>query len=203
MKLPPKIYRTGSVIPPLRQLKIRCRDNPADGDWAFALRDRLSNAAARAAIREKFGIAITADTKYAKFCSWWHRQKEWNILGELAEMDEAALQKRFPNLSRENLRTAAIFRSYAAAELKHDDKLRLNVIKVDADEQSSRCKGTMEEKKLDQRERALKQEREKWQAAQRTKIEAGLDALYLEVKDNAEARELFYKFKAAATQATS
>lgn len=61
----------------------------------------------------------------------------------------------------------------------------------------------MEEKKLDQRERALMQQREKWLAAQRAQIEAGLDALCPEVKDNAEARELFQKFKAAATQATT
>ena len=118
-------------------------------------------------------------------------------------MDEAALQKRFPNLSRENRRTAAIFRSYAVGELKHDDMLRLNVIKVDADEQNGRLKGTMEKQKFDKRERAPKQEREKWQSAQRTKIEAGLDALYLEVKDIPEARELFYKFKDSATKATS
>ena len=203
MKLPPKIHRTGGVPPPLRQLKIRCRDNPADGDWAFGLRDTHSNEEARAAILKKFGIAISDDSKYSRFCVWWHRQKEFNILGELAEMDEAALQKRFPNLSRENVRSAAILRSYVAAELKHDDKFRLNVIKVDADEHSGRFKGAMEEKKFDQRERAIMQEREKWLAAQKSKIEAGLDALYLDVKDNAEARELFQKFKAVATQATT
>ncbi|HEU0008478.1 MAG TPA: hypothetical protein VFT34_01540 [Verrucomicrobiae bacterium] len=203
MNLPQKIHKTGGTIPPLRQLKLRCRDNPADGDWAFGLRNRHSNAEARAAILEKFGIAISDDSKYARFCAWWHRQKEWDILGELAEMDEAALQKRFPNLSRENVRAAAILRSYVAAELKQDDKLRLNVIKVDADEQSGRFKGAMEDKKFDQRERALMQEREKWLAAQRTKIEAGLDALYLEVKDNAEAQELFQKFKDVATKSTT
>ena len=202
MKLPDKIHITRGAIPPLRQLKLRCRENPAEGDWAFGLRDRHSNTQARAAIRKKFGIAIADDSKYSKFCAWWHRQKQWDILGELAEMDEAALKQRFPNLSRENVRTAAILRSYVAAELKEDDKLRLNVIKVDADEQSGRFKGAMEKKKFDQRERVLVQEREKWLAAQRTKIEAGLDALYLEVKDNAEARALFQKFKEAATRAT-
>jgi hypothetical protein len=43
----------------------------------------------------------------------------------------------------------------------------------------------------------------KWQAAQKTKIEAGLDALFEEVKHNAEARDLFQRFKAAVTQATA
>jgi hypothetical protein len=61
----------------------------------------------------------------------------------------------------------------------------------------------MDQARLEQRERAMAQAREKWHAAQRTKIEAGLDALYLEVKDNAQARELFQKFKAAATEATT
>jgi hypothetical protein len=203
MKLPQKIHKTDGDPPPLRQLKIRCRDNPADGDWAFGLRNTHSNEEARAAIRKRFGIAISDDSKYSRFCAWWHHQKEWDILGEIAEMDEAALQKRFPHLSRENVRAAAILRSYVAAELKHDDKLRLNVIKVDSDEQSGRVKGTMEEKRFVQRERAMMQEREKWLAAQKSKIEVGLDALYLEVKDNAEARELFQKFQAVATKATT
>jgi len=49
----------------------------------------------------------------------------------------------------------------------------------------------------------MMQAREKCLAAQRTQIEAGLDALYDEVKDNAEAVELFHKSKAAATGATA
>jgi hypothetical protein len=68
---------------------------------------------------------------------------------------------------------------------------------------TARHKSKMDQAKLEQRERAMAQAREKWHAAQRTKIEAGLDALYLEVKDNAQARELFQKFKAAATEATT
>ena len=61
----------------------------------------------------------------------------------------------------------------------------------------------MDQAKLEQRERAMAQARDKWLASQRTKIEAGLDALYLEVKDNKEARELFQQFKAVATKATT
>ena len=201
-KLPDKIYKTAGDTPPLRQLKLRCQANPADGDWVFKLRDRHSNEEAREAIQKRFGIAISDDSKYSKFCNWWHRQKQWDILGELEEVDEAALQKRFPNLSREKVRAAAILRSYVAAELKEDDKLRLNVIKVDSDEQTGRVKGAMEEKKFDQRERAMMQAREKWLAAQRTKIEAGLDAFYEKIKDNQEAMELFQEFKAVATKAT-
>lgn len=183
----------------MTQLKLRCRDNPADGDWAFGLRDRHSNAEARAAILEKFGIALNHDQQYSVFCAWWHQQKEWNVLNELSEMDEAALKKRFPNLSRESIRFAAIVRSYAAADLNHDHDFRLKVVKVDADEESGRFKSAMEEKRFDQRERAMTQDREKWLAAQRSKIEAGLDALFLEVKDNAEARELFHRFKTVVT----
>lgn len=43
----------------------------------------------------------------------------------------------------------------------------------------------------------------KWAAQQATKIEAGLEALFQEVKGNAEARSLFEKFKAVVNQATA
>ena len=50
-KLPRKITKTSGDTPPLRQLKLRCRENPADGDWAFGLRDRHSNVEALKAIQ--------------------------------------------------------------------------------------------------------------------------------------------------------
>ena len=68
---------------------------------------------------------------------------------------------------------------------------------------TARHKTKMDHARFEQRERALAHDREKWLAAQKSKIEAGLDALYLEIKDNAEARQLFQKFKDVATRATT
>lgn len=68
---------------------------------------------------------------------------------------------------------------------------------------TARHKAEMDKLKLEQRERGMAQEREKWLAAQKTKIEAGLDALYQEIKSNAEARDLFQRFKAVITKATA
>ena len=67
---------------------------------------------------------------------------------------------------------------------------------------TARHKSKMDQARFDQRERVIAHDREKWLAARRTKIEAGLDALYAEIKDNPEAMELFQKFKAVATKAT-
>ena len=68
---------------------------------------------------------------------------------------------------------------------------------------TARHRTKMDHARFDQRERGMAFDREKWLAAQRTKIEAGLDALYLEIKDKAEARQLFQKFKDVATRATT
>lgn len=68
---------------------------------------------------------------------------------------------------------------------------------------TARHKAEMDRKKFEQRERELAQDREKWLATQKTKIEAGLDALYQEIKGSSEARELFQRFKAVVTKATA
>lgn len=60
-------------------------------------------------------------------------------------------------------------------------------------------------KARDQDEHARDREHDlkKWQAAQKSKIETGLDALFDEVKRSAEALALFEKFKAVIRKATS
>lgn len=195
MKPPRKIHQSAGPVPALRQLKLICLKRRLDGEWVFGLRASHSCSAARAAIASKLGVRLSDDSKFSKFCAWWHRQKEWDALSELSEMDEAALKKRFPHLSRQNLRTAAILRCYAAADLACDPAFRLAVVRVDSAEESSRAQVSIEQKKFEQRQRILMQSREKWLAAQRSELEVALDALYLEVKENPEAVALFRKFK--------
>lgn len=106
------------------------------------------------------------------------------------------LAKSFPKLSQKELdRRAGLMFQFGALEAG-DAKTYLAFT-------TARHKAKMDKARLDQRERAMTQEREKWLAAQQSKLEAGLDALYLEVKDNAEARELFQKFKTVVTKATA
>jgi len=113
-----------------------------------------------------------------------------------AEVYRDWLAKSFPKLSERELDRRASLMFQFKAMKSGDAKTYLALA-------TARHKTRMDKARLDQRERAMAQAREKWLAAQKTKIEAGLDALFLEVKDNPEARELFQKFKTVVTQATA
>jgi len=138
-------------------------------------------------------------TSHTSLSRWLHR---WTLQQRLLEAESSANEFRdwlahsFPNLSEKELdRRAGLMFQFKAVK-SGDAKTYLAFA-------TARHKAKMDKARFDQRERAMTQDREKWLAAQRTKIEAGLDALFLEVKDNAEARELFQKFKTVATQATT
>jgi|SRR6185503_560323 hypothetical protein len=132
----------------------------------------LSNWLNRGRLRQSFDAAKFETNEY----------KEWCL-------------ERFPTISQRELDRRANMIFQLKALRYHDPRTYLAV-------NAARHKAKVDQAKLTQRERALALAREKWLAAQRTKIEAGLDALYLEVKDNKEAVELFQKFKAVATKAT-
>ena len=111
---------------------------------------------------------------------------------ETNEYKDWCLEK-YPNISQRELDRRANMSFQLKALRYHDPRTYLAV-------NAARHKVKVDNTRLSQRERAMALTREKWLAAQRTKIEAGLDALYLEVKDNKEAVELFQEFKAVATK---
>lgn len=198
-------------VPPLRKLKQHAIDHPEDGEWAFQLAGQkhpdtqqpLTNAECRGEIRERLGISLGADSSYSDFRSWWLRQRLADRLNQIVEDDEQQLTDQFPGLSRDKIREAVIKRSYAAADLLNDPKFTLAVVKVDQKETTGRTKAEMEKARLAQKDRALEFDQQKFAASLKTKIEHGLDALFEEIKGNAEARELFQKIKAVVTKATA
>ncbi len=130
---------------------------------------------------------------------WFHK---WSLQQCFKAAESSAdefrdwLAKSFPKMSQKELdRRAGLMFQFKAVK-SGDAKTYLAFA-------TARHKAKMDRVKFNQRERAMTQDREKWLAAQKTKIEAGLDALFLEVKDNTEARELFQKFKTVVTQATT
>ena len=138
----------------------------------------------------------TSHTALGRWLKRWSLQQRFMAAESSANRFRDWLAKSFPKLSQKELdRRAGLMFQFEAVE-SGDAKTYLSFV-------TARHKSKMDRATLDQRERAMTQDREKWLAAQKSKIEAGLDALFREVKDNTEARELFQKFKVVVTQATA
>jgi hypothetical protein len=136
-------------------------------------------------------------TSYSSLWKWLNRRSLRQCFTEAessANEFQDWLAKSFPKMSQRELERRASLMFQFKAVKSGDPKTYLALA-------TARHKSKIDKARLNQRERAMNQDHEKWLAAQKTKIEAGLEALYLEVKDNAEARELFQKFKTAATRA--
>lgn len=154
MSIPPKPRGGDQSKAPLSRLKHDT--TPEQREWAFSLRSAknpetdevLTSAECRGEIREKLGISLGSDTAYSDFCQWYFRNRQWDVLGDLAEQDEATLTDRYPNLSRDKIREAVIKRQYALAELSGDPKFMLKVIKVDQAESTGRSRADLEKEKL-------------------------------------------------------
>jgi hypothetical protein len=138
-------------------------------------------------------------TRVTALSDWyrtWSLQQQLRAAELRADRFKHWLAESFPKLSQRELdrRANVVFQTEAMEAGDARTYLAFN---------AARHKSKMDKARLEQRERAITQHREQWFAAQKSKIEAGLDALYLEVKDNAEARELFQKFKTVVTHATT
>lgn len=134
---------------PLALLKAR----PAEErEWAFNLSAQtspvLTTADIRGEIRERLGISLGSDSAYSDFRSWQFRQRQWDVLGDINEMDEATLKDRFPNLSADKIRDAVIKRQFAVAELLNDPAHTLKVIKASQAESTGRTKASLDQEKL-------------------------------------------------------
>jgi hypothetical protein len=138
-------------------------------------------------------------TRATALSDWYRR---WSLQQQLRAAELRAdrfrhwLAESFPKLSQWELDRRATVVFQTEAMQAGDARTYLSFA-------TARHKAKMDKVKFDQRERAMTQDREKWLTAQKSNIEAGLDALFLEVKDNTEARELFQKFKTVVTKATA
>ena len=98
----------------------------------------MTNAEIRTRIGERFGVALRRDGQLSEFWQWQFRQGAIDHLGEMMSQDEQLLTDKFPGLSRESIRDAAIKRGYALADLAGDVKLSLSVAKVDLKDSEER-----------------------------------------------------------------
>jgi hypothetical protein len=90
-----------------------------------------TNADLRARLLERHGIRLSRDGQLSEFWQWQFRQAAIDRLGEMMAQDEQLLQDKFPGLSRDAIRDAAIKRGYAMADLSGDVELSLKVAKTD------------------------------------------------------------------------
>jgi hypothetical protein len=184
---------------PLSLLKQRTAE---EREWAFNLRNTknaatgeiYTNTECRGEIRERLGISLGSDSAYSDFCSWQFRNRQWDVLGDMNEQDEATLKDRFPELSRDQIRDAVIKRQYAVAEMLGDPKHTLKVIKVDQAETSGRTKAETDREKIElskqaeaRHQAALAFEREKHEtAAAELMLDRALQAKANEINSNTD-----------------
>lgn len=178
MSNPKKIQGGATSAMPLSRLK---QETPANREWAFHLAEQknpktglvLTNTECRALIKERLGIALGSDGSYSDFRSWQLRQRQYDMLADLSEQDETTFRDRFPGLSADKIRDLVIKRQFAVAEILNDPSHTLKVIKTSQDEST------------------ITTTREKWAAAQKSKIELAFDELEKSFKGNPEALKHF------------
>jgi hypothetical protein len=188
MDMPRKQRQDDGPKPPLRQLK---EAGDADQAWAYGLRDKMSAEAARGEIFEHLHISLGSDKSYSSFCQWYWRKKELEEQQAGIEDFETWYADRNPGASRERIREMGIAFFMAQAMKDGDPKTFFNMSELSLAEN----KGALEVKKLEL-------ERQKLTQKIKTDYEKGLDAIYAEIKGNAQALELFEQFKAVISKAT-
>lgn len=182
----------------LKQLPVEERE------WAYSLRNQVNaatgavytNSECRGEIRERLSISLGSDSAYSDFCSWQFRQRQWDVLADIQELDEQTLRDRFPNLSRDKIRDAVIKRQYAVAELQDDPKFTLAVIKVDQAESSGRTKAELDQARLKLQEVSLAHDERRLKlleqkAAQADEAQKVVESPLTPEQKQAKLREIF------------
>ena len=133
-------------------------------------------------------------TALSNWLSSWSLRQRFVRAESNAETFREWMAKESPSLSEEELdkRAALMFQFSAVEEGNAEQYLAFA---------TARHKAKMDALKLDQKERGMAFDREKFLASIKTQIEHGLDALFAEVKSNPEARALFEQFKAVVRKA--
>lgn len=141
------------------------------------------------------GITVSPAALSLWLSSWSLRQRFTLADADTVEFIRL-LKERNPNLPESELQQFG-------AEYFQMQAMKMGDAKTFLKFATARTKAEMEKAKLAQKDRALEFDQTKFAASLKTKIEHGLDALFEEIKGNAEARALFEKFKAVVTKATA
>jgi hypothetical protein len=172
----------------LTRFKKLWRDSMAESArdfWRSVFVSDATQAAIRSQIYAELKINLTYDGQLNSFRDWEMDQRERDLQAERMQENEKRLREEHPDWTKDQLRDALMTDAYLEARATGDFKLGLATVRQD--------RGLM----------AISLERDKFKEALRTKIDAGLDALFEEVKGNKEALDLFQRFKAVVTKATA
>lgn len=160
---------------PLEQLRQIVRANPAEGEFLRAQKKKLKATALIAQIEARHGIHGLNAQRLSDFWRWLLQR----------ETRSAA------NAAVENLREMAGSSASTPEEVHQWLVDLLQITGLEKKNISLLCFVTAEVRKVMQ----LAHSREKWQAAQQEKIDAGLQAVFEDIKSDAVAVELFEKIK--------
>lgn len=156
---------------------------------------------AAARLSERYSLKVST----SRLSDWWRaeqdRQLQDQMLGRIAS--GSALNKRidaeFANNPAPQIETLINLFKLIVQQLAVSGQINPKLLELLA----PLMKPVMEFLKITEHARDREFDKEKWTEQQKTKIEAGLDALFQEVKGNPEARSFFEKFKAVVNQATA
>lgn len=131
---------------------------------------------AREKLEQDFGIRISV-AGVADFWQWWHLRRRYRSYDSTAANVQELLRKQNPNLSAEQLREVgqAIFTSEAINQENVQAFVALSKVRL--------------------AERKLEHDIEVFRTNLKSKLEAGLDALFEEIRGNAKAEEIYHKLR--------
>lgn len=161
----------------LTKWKVLWRDSLAESHkdyWRaqFCLPDRTLPQI-RAEINLKHGVNLLYDKQLTYFCDWEFEQRTRDLEAERQAADEQRIRQAHPDWTKEQQRDELIKLSYARAQATGDFKLGFAAMKEDR---------AFEAGAFDQR---------KFEAAMKSKIEAGFDELEKAFKGNPDALKHF------------
>jgi hypothetical protein len=145
--------------------------------------ENVSYEEARKRVGARFGVLVSSDSTFSDFYHSvalpWKYARARNFAGEMAALQDGqfkpAILKRLEQLS------------FELASSNHVDVKTLKVF----------FKMLTDSEKVELQKGSLKLAVQKFREAVKSDIEKGLDALHAEIKDNAEALQLFEKLKTA------
>jgi len=170
----------------ITRLKRLWRDSFTEAErdyWREQLFSSRTLADLRRELREKLNINLQHDVQLLRFRKYDARLIALEEENQKSAADQAELEAQ--GLTGEKLRHALIERMKARAYNEGDFKLALKAITADVKVET------------------LQLGREKFNLASHTKIEAGLDALAVHIKNNPAARAAYDAFRNIIKQATA
>lgn len=143
-----------------------------------------------AILPERYGRTLNK-SQLGEFYQWLEVKRNMRTRDNLARQFMEDLAEKRPDLSPGEIRKRGQALFMAKGIVEDDSKLFAAM----ADLEGADYRAAQEDRKIELRKEANAIARDKLNAASRSKIDAGLDALYEEIKGNPKAVELFQQIK--------